>query len=173
MKRLTKEKAESYWRKGRHPTKYTSRHTFQEVADRLAAYEDTGLTPEAVAQLKQIAKIFNCDPADPAQLKALCVKLQEMAQTERDGRLVVLPCKPGDTVYFPVVGRWDSATIEHIEVYSTGVRFFWVQYDIGPETEELWDDGDFGMDDIGKTVFLTRPEAEAAVERLKGEGEHG
>lgn len=141
--------------------------------ERLVAYMETGLEPETVVQLKQIAEIFNYDPGDPAQLKGLLDKLRAWQKAEQDGRLVVLPCKPGDVVYFPVAGRWDSATIEHIEVWSTGVRFFWVQYDIGPETNELWDDGDFEMDDIGKTVFLTRQEAEAALEQMKGKGENG
>lgn len=68
----------------------------QRAARRLAAYEDTGLEPEAVAQLKKIAENFNCDHADPAQLKDLCVKLHELAQAERDGRLVVLPQDDGE-----------------------------------------------------------------------------
>ncbi len=53
MDRLTYLKAESIWYRGSHPTKYTSRRTFQQVVDRLAAYEDTGLTPEQVAELAQ------------------------------------------------------------------------------------------------------------------------
>lgn len=155
MKRLTKEKAESYWRKGRHPTKYTSRHTFQEVADRLAAYEDTGLTPETVAQLKQIAEIFNCDPADPAQLKALCVKLQEMAQTERDGRLVVLPhpAKEGDQP----------------------PECFYGSKELCPGLTAITDDEP--VENCKKCRWCSagyfQLEAEAAVELMKGEGEHG
>lgn len=66
----------------------------QMVIDRLAAYEDTNLTPDAAAQLKQIAEIFNCDPNDPAQLKQLCDKLRGWQQAEQAGRL-----KAGDTVY--------------------------------------------------------------------------
>lgn len=40
MERLTFVKSPKYWNEGRHPTKYTSRKTFQEVVDRLAYYED-------------------------------------------------------------------------------------------------------------------------------------
>jgi hypothetical protein len=43
-----------------------------EAINRLAAYEDSGLSPEEV---------------------------QELAQTKAEGRLVVLPCKVRDTVY--------------------------------------------------------------------------
>lgn len=60
--RLTYEKPKNRWDGGKHPTKYTSRHTFQEVVDRLAAYED----------------------AMPLE------RAQELAQAEKDGRLVVL-----------------------------------------------------------------------------------
>lgn len=51
MERLTYIKCPNWWNHGKHPTKYSSRHTFQEVVDRLAAYEGTGLTPEEVAEL--------------------------------------------------------------------------------------------------------------------------
>lgn len=164
MKRLTKEKAESYWRKGRHPTKYTSRHTFQEVADRLAAYEDTGLTPETVAQLKQIAEIFNCDPADPAQLKALCVKLQEMAQTERDGRLVVLVNEVTvDELHalFRKLNEQNEQQGDCAETYTTGYRNGHRNGQIELLVRLL------GFPDPHGGV------TEAAVERMKGAGEHG
>lgn len=59
------------------------------LIDRLAAYEDTELTPEAAAQLKQIAEIFNCDPNDPAQLKQLCDKLRGWRSADKDGRLKI------------------------------------------------------------------------------------
>lgn len=112
-----------------------------------------------------------CSPCDKA-LKKLRLgiepeKLSELAKAEKAGRLVVPPCKVGDEVYFPVEGRWDSAIIEHIEIYADKVLFTWVQYDIGPEINELWDEGAFTLDDIGKNVFLTRQEAEEAL----GKGE--
>lgn len=94
MERLTYIKCPHRWDSGRSPSKYTSRHTFQEVAARLAAYEDTGLCPETAEQLKEIVRIFNCDPNDPTQLKQICDKLQDWQQAEQDGRLVVLPEAP-------------------------------------------------------------------------------
>ena len=48
MNRLTFMKCPKQWKIGRHPTKYSSRHTFQEVVDRLAEYENTGFTPYMV-----------------------------------------------------------------------------------------------------------------------------
>ena len=91
-------------------------------ADRLAAYEDSELSPEEV---------------------------HELAKAKADGRLVVLPCKVGDTVYrLDGIYSWD---IEHIEIYGDEIIFV--------------DDSDniFRLDDIGKTVFLTREAAEKAL----------
>lgn len=65
------------------------------IVDRLAAYEDTGLEPEAVKHLKlasmgkAIAEIteFEGIPVD---------RLRELAEADREGRCVVLPIKiPG------------------------------------------------------------------------------
>lgn len=113
---------------------------------RAAAKEHAGLTPEAVAQLKQIAEIFNCDPADPAQLKDLCVKLQGLAQFERAKQLV------GSTVFRVLTPT--LRIIEH-EIRSIGEAV-----DV---TRLLGDHSRIVQ------VYLTRQEAEAAVERLKGE----
>ena len=93
------------------------------IIDHLAAYEDSGLSPDEV---------------------------QELAKAKADGRLVVLPCKVGDMVYRPNgIYPWD---IEHIEIYGDEIIFV--------------DDSDniFRLDDIGKTVFLTREAAEKALE---------
>lgn len=63
------------------------------LKDRVAAYEDTGLMPENVEALKlsamgkAIAEITEFDglPID---------RLRELAEADKAGRLVVLPCKP-------------------------------------------------------------------------------
>lgn len=78
------------------------------------------------------------------------------------GSLVVLPCKVGDTVY--ISGHEYAAQIDEIVIKANGgITFFWLEYDRGPELEELWDYGEFTPKDIGKTVFLTREEAERAL----------
>ncbi len=91
MKRLTYKKGLNRWDMGKHPTKYTSRHTFQEVVARLAAYEDTGLEPEDIDVLKKreqgLAELLvnvSCGCA------VSYTRLAELAQAEKDGRLVVL-----------------------------------------------------------------------------------
>jgi hypothetical protein len=57
------------------------------LLDRLAAYEDTGLTPE---DLKEVQDALGKTPMN---------RFYDIMQAEREGRLVVLPCKVGDMVY--------------------------------------------------------------------------
>ena len=89
--------------------------------------------------------------------------------------VIVPPCKVGDTVYSfcDVFG-----VILPYVVQNFGVGFmgkdrpnycFWEATSHATETDELLDEIEFDLDEIGKTVFLTREEAEA---KLKG-GEQG
>ena len=84
--------------------------------------------------------------------------------------VIVPPCKVGDTVYFDAVGYHDSAEIDGIHIDAQGMSFTWVQYDVGVDITELWDEGDFDIEDIGKTVFLTKEEAERALKESEGNG---
>ena len=66
------------------------------VCDRLAAYEDTGLTPE------EIKAPFTEDTMINLAAQALGVepsRLREIAEAEKDGRVVVLPCKRRDELW--------------------------------------------------------------------------
>lgn len=56
------------------------------IAGKLAAYEDTGLTP---GQIREIDKLY----------AEKCKELAEYQQAEEQGLLMRLPCKIGDTVY--------------------------------------------------------------------------
>ena len=117
-----------------------------DAINRLAAYEETGLEPEAVEHLKlasmgkAIAEIkeFEGVPID---------RLRELAQAEKEGRLVVLPCEIGSPVYSHA-RKLDGA-------------------DYVRETEFWWSD----IPQMGKTVFLTREAAEAALNDLEAEYE--
>ena len=94
--------------------KYTEQEWICVLQDRLADYEDTGLTPESVEALKlsmmgkAISEVteFNGLPID---------RLRELAEADKDCRLVVLPCKVGDTV-------WIIGSVRRL--YSEKVRTF-------------------------------------------------
>ena len=73
----------------------------------------------------------------------------DLLKAETDGRCVVLPCKVGDTVREP----YDNGLIDESKVQRVCIEI---------ET----DTGVFGASDFGKTVFLTRSEAEAALQTI-------
>ena len=90
-------------------------------------------------------------------------RLAELEDDLESGKIIRLPCKVGDIVYFPVCeSRFDYAEIDYIHITDKEIIFEWVQYDRGYELTEVWDNGEFTLDDVGKTVFLTREEAENA-----------
>lgn len=126
--------------------------------ERLAAYEDTGLTPQEVLSMK-----FEwCAMMDALNsIGGGYTRLRELAEADRAGRLAVLPCKPGDTVY-EVTSR---KTISEYRVKAIRVELFctFVEWDI---VAGFVDKSIFGVpvDEIGKTVFLTHEEAEKALE---------
>ena len=78
-------------------------------------------------------------------------------------RIVELPCEVGQTVYFAVEDYHDSAIIDEIRITKQGIVFDWSQYEVGVDITELWDQDEFGIEAIGKTVFLSREEAENAL----------
>ena len=77
-------------------------------------------------------------------------RLRELVEADREGRCVVLPCKVGDYVYLT---NWFGKT-KH-EIYRVIDPYFYTD-----------DARGFSLKEFGKTVFLTREAAEAA---LKGE----
>ena len=134
----------------------------RKVWERLKAYEDTGLTPEEVLP-KDKADEIALKLMRLADLESFCsyTRLRELAEADKDGRLVVLPCKAGDTVY-EVTSR---KTISEYRVKAIRVELFctFIEWDI---TAGFVDKSIFGVpaDEIGKTVFLTREEAEKTLE---------
>ena len=86
-------------------------------------------------------------------------RIEEICDAERDGRLVVLPCKVGDTVWMPCINSVleTKVTEAHVSEFSIGFSTFNVNKHGIPNYHS------FCAEDIGKTVFLTRAEAEAAL----------
>lgn len=84
--------------------------------------------------------------------------------------VILTPCKVGDTVY-SFCDTFGVILPYFIENFAIGFldkdrnHWFWEANSYATETYELLDEIDFDLDDIGKTVFLTREEAEKALER--------
>ena len=143
---------------------YNTACSQKQVWERLKAYEDTGLTPEEIkapftenAMINLAAQALGVEPS----------RLRELAVADKDGRVVVLPCKVGDIL-------WITGSIRRL--YSAKVRTFF----IGNPSGVRGRDNDAGtqmirttesnvpMRDFGKTVFLTREEAEKALAEMEG-----
>lgn len=145
--------------------------SFDRLVERLAAYEDSGLEPEEVLP-KDKADEIALKLMRLADLESLCsyTRLRELAEADKDGRLVVLPCKVGDTLW--VTGR-DNVPRE-MKLEAPDIRAVCTDEDNlcmstcnrkpdGFCAYRLRNDGA----DVGKSVFLTREEAEAALEAMK------
>ena len=136
---------------------YTAAWSYAELRGRLMQYEDTGLEPAMCANYKTFE--------DEAISKGVTFKrIVALMEADRAGRLVVPPCKAGDTVY-EVTSR---KTISEYRVKAIRVELFctFIEWDI---VAGFVDKSIFGVpvDEIGKTVFLTREEAEKALEAKK------
>ncbi len=91
----------------------------------------------------------------------------ELLQADANGQLVVLPCKVGDTVYEvqELRKRIQPYTIIAVHISNCSILFGWeVKDDEGIYTNV----NGFCDYAIGKTVFLTHEEAEAALEKMGG-----
>ena len=126
------------------------------VCDRLAAYEDTGLEPEAVETVKLALAAKHMVDLETLNNTPIS-RLVELAEADKDGRCIVLPCKVGDTVYFALLGRIIEKQVFSIVSFSNSTRIY-----CGGTSEY------FRPEDIGKTFFLARAEAEKALRGMEG-----
>ena len=133
------------------------------VCDRLAAYEDTGREPEEVTALEKLFDYALKESKTLMEQLALLHHIRELAEADKDGRVVVLPCKVGDEL-------WTWGDFSHgREVYRFTVSD--VSTMNGRTVLNTLGLGTIRPEDIGKTVFLTREEAERAMEGRK-ESDH-
>lgn len=127
---------------------------YSNIRKALLAYENTGMTPEQCENAKAIIESAFSDDTSKAE------RIRELLKADKDGRLVVLPCKVGDVVYgfhegktiLPMVAKW-------IETNTDGWCIA-VQY--VPMAPRF-----YRFSDFGKTVFLIYEEAKAALEAMK------
>nr|DAV67470.1 MAG TPA: hypothetical protein [Caudoviricetes sp.] len=146
------------------PCKYDGNCTQKEVWERLKQFEDAVQTPEKAAWAKKTIEMAFSDDTSEVE------RLRELYKADKEGRLVVLPVRPvltqscasmlyivdddeiyEDSLYEAVVGMSSSGRTNVI--YTT-----------------LSDQMIFGQEAIGKTVFLTREEAEKALQEMEGKG---
>ena len=116
------------------------------VCERLAAYEDTGLTPEEIkaqftedTMINLAAQVLGVEPS----------RIRELAEAEKDRRLVVMPCKVGE--------RWAdedgravriTAVIVSIELFGTNINIYFDYEDATPD--------DAGSDCVANWDYFSR-----------------
>lgn len=132
----------------------------KQVWERLKEYEDTGLTPEEF----HAYWVFLEDMIGEQKASEALDRFRQLVKADRDGRVVVLPCKVGDRLY-EVTGR---KTISVYKVRAICVELFglFIEWDIveGFVWQSL---SGINAGELGKTVFLTRKEAEKALEAME------
>ena len=115
-----------------------------DFVDRLAAYEDTGLEPEAVQTVKLALAAKHMVDLETLNNTPIS-RLVELVEADKDGRVIILPCKVYET--------------DGVRVYEHTVREVIYETAGGPA---------FDKNAIGKRIFLTREEAERALQEMEG-----
>lgn len=120
-------------------------------SDKMIWFKDQGL------------KIEPCE-MNSHHCRMILEKLADYEDLEEQGLLVRLPCKVGDTVYVPTRNFVSELriTLVSIDTNDMAMYFSWLlNSGIYPNL-----DGFSGYE-LGKTVFLTREEAEKKLEEMK------
>lgn len=127
----------------------------QRCVERLADYEDTERIPEEVSTLVK-------DFSDLCTIVGECggiSRVRALAEADKDGRLVVLPCKVGDKLYRVFAGEIFEHRVGSMKYFAIQGQWDIETYPFCPYVENS----------IGKTIFLTREEAKKALEATKNE----
>lgn len=148
---------------------------------------------EAIVHTKEVADMnyndaekFDSNDSVENYMKANCMKcaeeheqlakwleeLKSYKDLEEQGLLVRLPCKVGDIVWDNDFGYPEPY---EIKAYSYGYCDSYVESYVEEEIVFYYENsngsmtGSFPMSEIGKTVFLTREEAEKKLDEMKNE----
>lgn len=136
-----------------------------DAANLLTAYEETGLAPEDILSATDMAKVA-CALHELNKYKELgdLDRLRELVEADRDERCVVLPCKVGDTIYDISLAEIKESNVISISFIASKSTY---HVSVCAENYRHAITLDIEIGDFGKTVFLTREEAEAALEEMK------
>lgn len=133
------------------PCPYDGTCTQKKVWERLKAYEDTGLSPQACAEAREIEETLSgCGYS--------ISRMVELMRADKDGRVVALPCKVGE--------RWTdedgravriTAVIVRIELFGTNINIYFDYEDATPD--------DAGSDCVANWDYFSRHYTCIEVER--------
>ena len=141
-----------------------------EWLEELKSYKDIGTLKE----LKELKENGTFTGLELAKLAIMQKELKEYKDLEKHGLFVRLLCKVGDMVWDNSFGYPEPY---EIKAFSYGYCDSYIEPDVGIEDEIIFYyensigsiAGAFPMSEIGKTVFLTREEAEKKLDEVKNE----
>lgn len=130
----------------------------KQVWEQLKAYEDTGLSPEKVSWMKEVVEAaFDNDTSRIERAHNLHV-------ADKEGRVIALPCKVGHRV-FALLDTDKHISECEVKQIGLGDEIGFVGLEpIGARGREYG----VSLNGFGKTVFLTREEAEKALAEMEG-----
>lgn len=137
--------------------------------ERLTERTELGVSIDKNEDCPTCSICWDCDipPRKCNYISNALEKLAEYEDLEEQGRLVKLPCNVGDVLYFAHHDRVISSEVlsvkYHAEAENHGV---FIRERLTIDVEGVSAEIDFC--DIGKTVFLTKSEAEAKLKELRG-----
>lgn len=152
--------------------------------ERLTYRTELGVSIDKNEDCPTCSICWNCDipPRKCKYISDVLKKLADYEDLEKQGRLIKLPCKVGDTVYvvtspfnvFDDIEYDENMKDEVYESYVSSTTFYksGEQYRIYAKATNHFIGAYFIECDFGKTVFLTKSAAEEKLKELRG-GENG
>lgn len=157
--------------------------------ERLTERTAVGILVKENYEKESLKTLYSCYGEKPNSYYSNCEegycameKLADYEDLEEQGRLIKLPCKVGDVVYvvtspfnvFDDIEYDENMKDEVYESYVSSITFYECgeQYRIYAKVTNHFIGAYFRECDFGKTVFLTKSEAEAKLKELRG-GKNG
>lgn len=131
--------------------------------------------------VKWADKVYDIfDPVDVvdneySKINRILTKLGEYEDSEEQGRLIKLPCKVGDMLYYPeelfnivIPVRLNEIIISFLGIDTYSYQYNCCSFD---ECGDVYEDYEFDNNDFGKTVFLTKAEAEKKLKEMENKND--
>ena len=142
--------------------------------ERLTYRTELGVSIDKNEDCPTCSICWNCDipPRKCGYISDALKKLADYEDLEEQGRLIKLPCKVGDTVYVNgVLGygeteRYKVIRVDYHSTLGTGKNEFYIEALLctDPDSSIAFYDKQFG-----KTVFLTKSEAEQKLKEMESD----
>ena len=146
-----------------HEEQHTPAEWIDLLQERLAAYEDTGLEPEELAEILEQYKGFKSAISDENNVPQVSWgRASELCRADKEGRVVVLPCKPGE--------YWRDQNGDRVRIETVSFcRSRRLLCDNHMVTYTYEDEGD---DFAANWIYFCGHFTREAAENLEGGGDH-